>query len=166
MNVQYYRCVNFLAVERDSTSDNWITSSLIHCSNKATSFFSPQGNGWRVGKLMASFHSCFAVLSSFWTWTSSFLMLFHYHSKRSFLWHCSNAYLDLPVLLTSSLVLFAAFTIHKKRSEGQIFQMYTIVFYHAQKQTSTSKYSVKETHQSSTLWWKCIAYISRSSPRY
>lgn len=41
-----------LVVATDSTSGNQMTSYLIHCSNKATAFFSPQGNGERGGMLL------------------------------------------------------------------------------------------------------------------
>lgn len=130
---QYFKYFRSLAEGRDSTSGNWMTSFWSNRSSKAIICFSPEGNGRRMVKLLASSlllpFSPFLVLN----WRFGSHALLYSQNQRSLLWRWSNYYIGPSSPLHK--VISSPFSFHQlqKRCKGQIFKMDSIFLYHTVK---------------------------------
>lgn len=77
---QYFECFRTSALRRHSTYGNWVVSSLVHFSKKATVFFTARemvGKGKTFGLIPT-----FTILSSAWVWASSSSVLLYHCNHR------------------------------------------------------------------------------------
>lgn len=123
-----------------------------------------QGNGVRIGKLLASFLAL-AMWTCFWVGAVGSLDLLYSYYQRLLLWYLWLLRWVLYFFFTDSFILHAA-SISCKNDAKDKFSYVLDILNHAMRQTSIKTSSVTEPQQSSTRSWKSFKYALKSSLGY